>query len=66
MPKKYGDVRRRLRSAGWSRVRQRGSHELWRSPDGEMQVTVSGRDSKTIPAGTLAEIRRRTRMDDLR
>jgi predicted RNA binding protein YcfA (HicA-like mRNA interferase family) len=65
MPKKYREVRRRLRSAGWSRVRQRGSHELWQGLGGG-SVVVAGKDSEMVPAGTLAGIRRATGMDDLR
>ncbi|MBM3664605.1 MAG: type II toxin-antitoxin system HicA family toxin, partial [Actinobacteria bacterium] len=60
MPKKYREVRAALTAAGWAKVRQSGSHETWRSPDGRRQVVVSGKDSDTIAAGTLASIRRQT------
>jgi len=43
-----------LRSAGWIRIRQSGSHETWESPDATRRVTVAGKDSDTIPTGTLA------------
>jgi predicted RNA binding protein YcfA (HicA-like mRNA interferase family) len=66
MPKKYREVRRRLRSAGWTLVRQAGSHETWQSADGVQTVTVSGTDSDTVPAGTLAAMRRATGLQDLR
>jgi predicted RNA binding protein YcfA (HicA-like mRNA interferase family) len=66
MPKKYRDVRRRLLSAGWSRARRTGSHETWRSPDRTRAVTVAGKDSDTVPAGTLGAMRRATGLDDLR
>ena len=66
MPKKYRDVRRRLIAAGWSRVRRAGSHETWRSPDGTRAVTVAGKDSDTVPVGTLAAMRRATGIGDLR
>lgn len=66
MPKRYRDVRRFLGSAGWLRVRQSGSHEIWRSADGSRMVVVSGKNSDSVPAGTLAAMRRRTGIDDLR
>jgi predicted RNA binding protein YcfA (HicA-like mRNA interferase family) len=66
MPKKYREVRRRLLAAGWTRLRSSGSHETWRSPDGRRAVTIAGKDSDTVPAGTLASMRRATGLDDLR
>jgi predicted RNA binding protein YcfA (HicA-like mRNA interferase family) len=66
MPKEYREVRRLLRAAGWSPVRRSGSHETWRSPDGERAVTVARKDSDSVPAGTLAAMRRATGLDDLR
>jgi hypothetical protein len=49
LAKKYREVRRMLRSAG-------GSHETWRSPEGRL-VTVAGKDSDSVPAGTLLQPR---------
>jgi predicted RNA binding protein YcfA (HicA-like mRNA interferase family) len=66
MPKKYREVRRLLRGAGWKIVRRSGSHETWQSPDGGRLVTVAGKDSGTVPAGTLAAMRRSTGLEDLR
>lgn len=66
MPKEYREVRKLLRRAGWSRVRQSGSHETWLSRDGRRSVTVAGTDSDTVPAGTLAAMRRATGIRDLR
>jgi predicted RNA binding protein YcfA (HicA-like mRNA interferase family) len=66
MPKKYREVRKRLRAAGWSIVRRTGSHETWRAPGGGRTVTVAGKDSDTVPAGTLSAMRRATGLDDLR
>ena len=37
---KYRDVARFLRSKGWSKVRQRGSHEIWQPADGAGVVSV--------------------------
>ena len=66
MAKKYREVRRALRRAGWIKVRQTGSHERWLSPDAKRGVTVSGKDSETVPAGTLSNMRRDTGMEELR
>ena len=40
--KKYRDVVRALRDAGWEHTRTRGSHELWRHPDGREVVIPGG------------------------
>jgi predicted RNA binding protein YcfA (HicA-like mRNA interferase family) len=53
-----------LRNEGWEIVRQSGSHQVWRSPAGRV-VTVAGKDSDTVPAGTLSAMRRVTGLDDL-
>jgi predicted RNA binding protein YcfA (HicA-like mRNA interferase family) len=64
--KKYREVRKVLRNAGWKRIRQSGSHEIWASPDGKRSVTVAGKESNTVPAGTLGAMRRATGLDQLR
>ena len=66
MAKKFREVRRALRTEGWTKVRHAGSHETWESADGARVVTVAGKDSDTVPVGTLAAIRRATGMKDLR
>lgn len=66
MPKKYREVRKALQVAGWSRSRKTGSHEIWISEDGGRVVTVAGKDSDTVPVGTLAAIRRATGLEHLR
>ena len=43
-----------------------GSHETWQNPDGARVVTVAGKDSDTVPVGTLAATRRATGIKDLR
>ena len=53
-----------LRAAGWTKVRQAGSHETWESDDGSRAVTVAGKDSDTVPVGTFGAIRRATGMKD--
>lgn len=67
MAKKYRDVPKALRRAGWERQRSRGSHEVWIHPDGR-QVTVAGggHANREVPIGTLARIRRATGIEELR
>lgn len=66
MAKKFSEVRKGLRSAGWVKVRQSGSHETWESPDGSTAVTVAGKNSDTVPVGTLGAIRRATGLEQMR
>jgi len=66
MPKKFREVRQILKRRGWKRIRQAGSHETWINPEGTRTVTIAGKDSDTMQAGTLASVRRATGMDDLR
>jgi predicted RNA binding protein YcfA (HicA-like mRNA interferase family) len=62
--KKFAEVRKILLADGWTPVRQSGSHQVWRK--GARVVTVAGKDSDTVPAGTLASIRRATGLEKLR
>jgi predicted RNA binding protein YcfA (HicA-like mRNA interferase family) len=66
MAKKFRQVRKALRANGWKKVRQAGSHETWESADRSRAITVAGKDSDTVPTGTLAAIRRATGLEDLR
>lgn len=66
MPKKYREVRKALEEAGWTKVRQAGSHEIWRHGETGRKITVAGKNSDTVPVGTLSAIRRATGLDDLR
>ena len=66
MPKKYGDVRLALSSAGWRVLRQRGSHEIWGHPEHPSRIVVAGKESQTVPAGTLSSIRKASGLDHLR
>ncbi|MEJ7798302.1 MAG: type II toxin-antitoxin system HicA family toxin [Solirubrobacteraceae bacterium] len=67
MAKKYREVRRALRTAGWSIVRISGSHEWWKHPDGRVTVVAGGgKDNRDVPAATLASIRRQSGLEDLR
>ena len=61
-----GDPTAASRDAGWSKVRHASSHVTWQSADGTRLITIAGKDSDTVPAGTLAAMRRATGLDDLR
>jgi len=66
--KKYRDVKRILRAAGWVPLREgKGSHELWVGPDGDtVALATGGKENREVPTGTLASIRRETGLRDLR
>lgn len=66
MAKKYREVRRALKAAGWEIARKRGSHEIWVHPDRPRHVTVAGKDSDHLAVGTLSSIRRTTGLENLR
>jgi predicted RNA binding protein YcfA (HicA-like mRNA interferase family) len=66
VPKKYREVRVALIEAGWTVVRQRGSHEVWAHPDRSERIVVAGRGSATVPVGTLGSIRRASGLEHLR
>jgi predicted RNA binding protein YcfA (HicA-like mRNA interferase family) len=66
MPKKYKEVRRALLDARWQVIRKRGSHEIWAHPDRDERLVVAGKDSDTVPAGTLGSIRRASGLEHLR
>jgi predicted RNA binding protein YcfA (HicA-like mRNA interferase family) len=46
MPRRLRELRRDLRKAGWSVVRQRGSHETWEHLQVSFPVVLSGKDSQ--------------------
>jgi predicted RNA binding protein YcfA (HicA-like mRNA interferase family) len=66
MPKKYREVRGALEDAGWSVLRQHGSHEVWGKPGETARIVVAGKDSDTVPIGTLSSIRRASGLEYLR
>jgi len=66
MAKTYREVRRALMDAGWRLTRQRGSHEIWMHPEHPRRVVVAGKESDTVPPGTLGSIRRATGLEHLR
>jgi predicted RNA binding protein YcfA (HicA-like mRNA interferase family) len=64
--KKYREVRAALKEAGWEVIRQRGSHEVWARPGEDARIVVAGKDSDTVPVGTLSSIRRASSLEHLR
>lgn len=66
LAKTYREVRKALIHAGWQLVRQRGSHEVWAHPDRAQRLVVAGKESDTVPAGTLGSIRRASGIQELR
>jgi len=65
MAKKYKEVRQALGDAGWTVV-QRGSHEIWSAPGRDERIVVAGKDSDSVPVGTLGSIRRVSGLEQLR
>ncbi|HEV2818888.1 MAG TPA: type II toxin-antitoxin system HicA family toxin [Solirubrobacteraceae bacterium] len=67
MAKKYRDVKKALRKAGWQQVRTSGSHEVWRSAEGTLLTIVGGgKGNREVRPGMLATIRRVTGLEELR
>ena len=66
MPKKYREIRAALKEAGWRVLRQRGSHEVWGKPGEVVRIVVAGKDSDTVPVGTLSSIRKASGLEHLR
>lgn len=52
------EVRRRLSDAGFELARQRGSHQVWKHPDGRWTVVPDHRGD--LAPGTLREIEKQT------
>jgi len=55
-----------LAEAGWSVVRQRGSHEVWAHRDRANRIVVAGKHGDTVPGGTLGSIARASGRKHLR
>ena len=55
MPK-VGDAIRLIERAGWIQVRMRGSHRQYKHPERRGVVTIPGRRSDDLPAGTWDSI----------
>jgi predicted RNA binding protein YcfA (HicA-like mRNA interferase family) len=58
------EVIRRLESEGWYRVKSKGSHRQFKHPTKPGRVTVSGKMSDTLAAGTLKSIRKQAGWTD--
>ena len=54
MPTRVRDLIKQLEVDGWVQVRQRGSHRQFRHP--AKAVTVAGKESADVPAGTLNSV----------
>jgi predicted RNA binding protein YcfA (HicA-like mRNA interferase family) len=51
-----------LEADGWRLSRQTGSHRQFRHPTKAGTVTVAGKPSEEVPAGTFASILRQARL----
>ena len=56
MPVKVRELLVLIEADGWVQVRERGSHRQYRHPVKTGTVTVAGKPSIEIPAGTLGSI----------
>lgn len=52
---KYRDVEKFLRSQGWAFARKRGSHEIWKSEDGAMSISIVAHNGEVSP-GIIRQI----------
>jgi predicted RNA binding protein YcfA (HicA-like mRNA interferase family) len=66
MPMKVREVIAVLERNGWMMVRQRGSHRVFRHPHNTEGVVVAGKRSDTVKRGTLAAIRRKSELKEIR
>jgi predicted RNA binding protein YcfA (HicA-like mRNA interferase family) len=64
--KKVHEVIAILEAHGWRQVRERGSHRQFRHADSQLVLTVTGKQSATMPVGQLASIRRNSTIEELR
>jgi predicted RNA binding protein YcfA (HicA-like mRNA interferase family) len=60
---KVRDLVKLLTLKEWTLVRQKGSHRQFEHPDKGLVVTVSGKDGKDVPAGTLKAILKATAIE---
>ena len=56
MNMKVKDILKMIEEDGWFLVAQRGSHRQYKHPTKTGRVTVAGKPSKDMPAGTLNSI----------
>jgi predicted RNA binding protein YcfA (HicA-like mRNA interferase family) len=64
--KKVYEVIAILESHGWRQVRRRGSHLHFRHPSQPVVITVAGKRSDTMKIGQLADVRRKSGIEELR
>jgi predicted RNA binding protein YcfA (HicA-like mRNA interferase family) len=64
--KKVHEVIAMLEAHGWRQVRERGSHRHFKHSDVAPMVTVAGKRSDTMRPGTLANIRRKSGIEEMR
>lgn len=57
-PKCWRELRDELPALGARRVRARGSHEVWRFPDGKIFVAVVNHLNDSVDANILVKFRR--------
>ena len=57
-PKSWRELRDELRGLGASPVRLKGSHEVWRFPDGKIFVAVVNHLNDAVDANIVAKFRR--------
>lgn len=53
---KVGELIRLLKPNGWQLIRMKGSHRQFKNPNKPATVTVAGKPSLELPAGTLMSI----------
>lgn len=56
MPTKVNELIAQIELDGWFKVRQRGSHRQYHHLSKAGTVTVSGKPSVDVPAGTLNSV----------
>ncbi len=61
---KARDVIKRLEADGWYRIPSRGGHRQFKHPTKRGRVTVAGKLSKDVPAGTFKSIWRQAQMEE--
>jgi len=66
MSKKYSEVRKALADAGWKLLRQSGFHEVWSHAGRDVRIVVAGKESDTVPAGTLSSMGQASGLEQLR
>ncbi|MBC5810483.1 MAG: type II toxin-antitoxin system HicA family toxin [Candidatus Eremiobacteraeota bacterium] len=49
----FRELRRLLKEDGWRKIRQRGSHEIYRNTRKAGGLIVAGADAKDVPVGIL-------------